>query len=243
MQLGATMNRLQPVSTIRFAKIDGLIVILDLQSENYFILNATATHIWNLLLDEAGDVDAVLLGVSAAYPEADRSEVLADIEAVIEEWKNKGFLDHWPKVATHAPETKPYHFRHAPSLALSAWWSLARTAFTLWQKGFAWTYLECANLPSSSARGNSRELLRAANAAFVQAENLFHFASAPHDCLPRSLALFRFCRGIGLPVGHRIGGRRFPQFAMHAWVECANEVVLDDPDCRCDFTVLASIPP
>ena len=236
-------KRLLPTGTIRFAEIDGLIVILDLSTEDYFVLNSTGTYVWKLLLELGGDVAAVMRAVTTRYSPGNRPEIMAEVEFEIEEWKRRRFLDSSPGAAVQLSGRK-HHLRSLRRcLELSACWSLATIAFTLRRKGFARTYQSCSNLPVPSPPETGSKLMSKAEAAFVRVENLFYFSSAPWDCLPRSLAFFHFCRSVGLPVGHRIGGRRFPQFLMHAWVEYENQVVLDDPYCKREFTLLASIPP
>jgi hypothetical protein len=222
--------------------MEGAVVILDLMSEDYFILNATATEVWQALVAHDGDADAVVQAMMARFPPEHGADVVADVERVIAEWEGQGLLQSGPQ-----PMADQARSRAAPSsarrlLGVSAGWSMAWTTASLRWKGFGRTYLDCVSLPQPRRSADVGDRLCAAEAAFLRAENLVGFASAPRDCLPRSLALFRFCRSIGLPVGHRIGGRRFPQFLMHAWVECDGRVVLDDPACR-EYTILASIAP
>ena len=57
--------------------------------------------------------------------------------------------------------------------------------------------------------------LACAERALSLAENFFIIASAPKDCLPRSLSLYRFLLIAGVPADHVIGVRRFP-FQAHA---------------------------
>jgi hypothetical protein len=236
-------ERLRPASTVRFAEIDGLIVILDLSSDDYFILNSTGTSLWRALLDHNGDADMAARATTARFSSADLPEALEDAGRAIEEWRARGFLDSGPCPTAPRPEERRPFPGARRFLELSASWSLVRTAFDFRWKGFGRTYLQCASLPLPPPCEDVGKLIEAAASAFIRAENLFHFARAPQDCLPRSLALFRFCRSVGLRVGHRIGGQRFPQLSMHAWVEHANQVVLDDPSYRRDLTILASIPP
>jgi hypothetical protein len=86
----------------------------------------------------------------------------------------------------------------------------------------------------------SNRLLERAVAAFGHAENFFILKRAPQDCLPRSLALFRFLRLVGVPAEHCIGVRRYP-FLAHAWVEHGDRVVHDHPAHPRTFTTLARI--
>jgi len=107
-------------------------------------------------------------------------------------------------------------------------------------KGFARTYRDyaCTPIPEESAQAD--RLLERALAAFRTAESFFLIKRAPTDCLPRSLALFRFLRSAGLAVEHRIGVRRFP-FDAHAWVEHRGRVVLDNPARQSVYATLARI--
>ena len=80
-----------------------------------------------------------------------------------------------------------------------------------------------------------------ARAAFVRAENFYLRRRAPNDCLPRSLALYAYMRGLGVPVVHRIGARRFPAFRCHAWVEHDGAPILDQRAKVSDYTLIASM--
>ena len=78
-------------------------------------------------------------------------------------------------------------------------------------------------------------------AAFAKAENFCYLKKAPRDCLPRSLALFRFLRSIGAAAVHCIGVRQFP-FGAHAWVEFQECVLHDNPAVAETYTVIARLP-
>jgi transglutaminase superfamily protein/coenzyme PQQ synthesis protein D (PqqD) len=237
-------QKLHPTDTIRFAEIDGFIVILDISTQDYFVLNTTSTRVWKTLRKLDGDVDATIHAVAVHYSATSRSQIVTDVQHVIQEWKRMGFLGTSSSTVSLRPSKKKIHLpKLRMPLELYAWLSLAMTALSLRWRGFSQTYRYCANLPSPPQDENITKLFGDAESAFVRAENLFHFANAPADCLPRSLALFRFCRSVGLPAIHRIGCRRFPQLSMHAWVECGGQVMLDDPECTRDYVLLSSIPP
>jgi len=56
--------------------------------------------------------------------------------------------------------------------------------------------------------------------------------SAPKDCLPRTLALYRFLLSAGIPADHVIGVRQYP-FEAHAWVEFEGRILFDSsPEVR-----------
>jgi hypothetical protein len=76
--------------------------------------------------------------------------------------------------------------------------------------------------------------------AFAQAEHGFVPRPDLADCLPRSLALFVFLAGAGLPAHHRIGVRRYP-FSAHAWVEMEGDPVLCATAACASFTPIATL--
>ena len=78
--------------------------------------------------------------------------------------------------------------------------------------------------------------------AFARAEEFFYLKTAPADCLPRSLALFRVLRAAGLPVEHCIGVQQFP-FTAHAWAQFRGDIIHDDPENQTRYTVIARISP
>jgi hypothetical protein len=211
-----------------------LVVVLDLATQAYFILNEKATRIWKLLLQMEGD----LAQTSRALGEP---SLQSQLSSLTKECVERGFLSSSKKARPRPYPARRPGGKRSFFLGLRAWWSLLSTAYALWVKGFSRTYREYAQLPLSAAP-DPEKLLPAAQKSFLRAENFFWYRSAPNDCLPRSLALFRFLRAIGLPVVHCIGGRRFPAFMMHAWVEHAGLAVLDEPGRVKEYTRLASIP-
>jgi hypothetical protein len=125
-------------------------------------------------------------------------------------------------------------------MTLAALVSLHQTCRMIHEYGFTTTYAYYSkNLRKPSDRC-SEALTRYALAGFLRAENFISLSDAPNDCLPRSLALFRFLRTLNLPCSHHIGCRRYPSLTMHAWVEVAGEVVLDDLKSP-DFERITSI--
>ena len=111
----------------------------------------------------------------------------------------------------------------------------------LGRQGFTAIYERLENGTASSADRSDPADVELARAAFVRAENFYLRRRAPNDCLPRSLALYAYMRGLGVPVIHRIGARRFPAFRCHAWVECDGSPLLDQPAKVSDYTLIASI--
>lgn len=230
----AVDGRLYPSDAICYGEIDGLVVVLDLTTQAYFVLNEKATLIWKLLLQTGGD----LAQTSRALGEP---SLQSQLSSLTKDCVERGFLSSSKKARPRPDQVRRRGAQRSFFLGLRAWWSLLSTAYALRVKGFSRTYREYAQLPFGAAPDALR-LLPAAQKSFLRAENFFWHRSAPDDCLPRSLALFRFLRTIGLPVVHCIGGRRFPAFMMHAWVEHAGWAVLDDPGRVKEYTRLALIP-
>ena len=88
------------------------------------------------------------------------------------------------------------------------------TARRLKRTGLWSVYGSALGLASRTESGELESCL----AAFVAGENLSPLRAAPKDCLPRSLALYRFLLACGIPVQHVIAVQSHP-FSGHAWVE------------------------
>jgi len=222
-------------SFIRHRLIDGNVIILDLRFGEYKILDDVATAMWEAVLvgsDERRCVEQ-LANSFAAVP----TEVAADLEKFLHEAEAGGLL------ALQRPAApiigRPLARWPRSWLAAGAWWSLFRTTRMLAAKGFARAYARLGACAKPRIDENDLPAqLACAERAFSLAENFFIIASAPKDCLPRSLSLYRFLLMAGVPADHVIGVRRFP-FQAHAWVECAGRVVFDSPHfVRC-YTELA----
>lgn len=228
-------DRLAPGPNIRYAALDDVVVVMDLRTARYFLLDEVATAMWHAVLTH---------GATGAVPElTSRFEVNpvrleADLTAFVDSCRARGFL-------TTAGVTAPPAARSATRrpirrlLALHAWWALATTVVCLRVRGFGAAYRRLGAGTGTGARTATPLALARAEAAFLRAENFFVLRAAPNDCLARSLSMFRFLTALGLPATHYIGVRRIP-LMMHAWVECGGRVILDRPDCR-DMTVVAQL--
>jgi hypothetical protein len=225
--------------TVMAAEIQGSVVILDLKTQAYHILNPVGTSMWNALVSEEDAAHA--LQVLQNRYSAEPTRIQADLEAFRRNCLEMGFLQK-DKPAPIPPSGVRVEAWRRGFLAMRAWWSLFRTGRSLSAKGFSWTYQDYARIPIPKEAEDSDLVLKRALSAFRTAENFFLSKRAPSDCVPRSLALFRFLRSAGLEVEHRIGVRRFP-FQAHAWVEHHGRVVLDNPARRTVYGRLASIPP
>jgi hypothetical protein len=233
-------NRLVPSRDALTGEIDGMLVVLDLRSERYYLFDAVATAMWRLLL-ELGDRERVVAALAERY-DADAGVLARDLDALTARLLDGGFLCRRTtaaEAASHPPAPPRGRVRRQPS-ALRAWWWLARTALRLRRAGFSATYRAATALAAQPATAGAHERLEPALRAFARAENAFVFRNAPRDCFPRSIALFCFLRELGIPVEHRIGVNRHP-FRAHAYVTLDGRVLSDHPGQQRAFTTLERV--
>jgi hypothetical protein len=76
---------------VLFQEIDGETVLLDLKSEAYFGLDATATRIWQLLQDQYDLPE--LFRIMAAEFEVDPEELKTDLIRHLEELEEAGLIN------------------------------------------------------------------------------------------------------------------------------------------------------
>lgn len=137
---------------------------------------------------------------------------------------SKGYISqHPPKLI----EQNISISKHQVGLPFVAWWFLITTKHSLRSKGFSNTYKNLRALvkPNRSQPASEGDLEHFER-AFSLAENFFVMREAPKDCLPRSLALYRFFLACGATAEHWIGVRTLP-FQAHAWVEVNGRVIRD----------------
>jgi len=226
---------------IRHVRVEDRVIIMDIRSESYFALDPTASHMWDELALGNGR-DETLRSLEEKFS-SDPSELAADFDEFVEKCIARGLLSRELEQSLEVPGAVPLTGRARGLFTLRAWWSLLETKLSLSRRGFSGTYNAALAMacPEGVARDDTAmELLSRALKAFARAENFFYLKRAPLDCLPRSLALFRFLRSVGLPAQHCIGVRPFP-FSAHAWTECYGRVVHDDESNRGRFTVIARI--
>jgi hypothetical protein len=215
----------RPSADVRYADVDGLIVMLDLRSETYKVLDDVASRLWSVV---TGDVDqgSEFQALTEQY-DIDQANLTAELMAFVQSCFAGGLLE-----APSAGEPRPAAVRRLPLRTglLGALSCLIITRAMLKRLGLRETYARYAGIATSRVACS----IQAAVTSFVRAENFFVVRRAPDDCLLRSLAFYRFLRSAGLPAEHVIGVRRVP-FQAHAWVECGGVPVLDDrpPPFRC----------
>jgi hypothetical protein len=222
-----------PSLFVRHQSVDGLVVILDLGTSAYHILDEVASAMWQLIVQCPRDRCSILEELKDQF-DVESGRLARDFDAFLRTCIDKQLLStaHDVKPRTIlAPAHVSIPFWHA-------WRCMLHASVTLRRRGLGATYLYYARLASrrddTSAEGLDRAL-----ATFKSAENFWLFRRAPNDCLPRSLALFRFLRDLGFAADHCIGVHRYP-FHAHAWVEYQGNVVLD-VDRRSTHTTLARI--
>jgi hypothetical protein len=221
-------------------EINGMLVVLDLRTERYYLFDAVATTMWRLLL-ELGDRERVVAALAERY-DADAGVLGRDLDTLTARLLDGCFLRRQTAAdAAHARPVAPPRgrLRARPSTA-RAWWWLARTALRLRRAGFTATYRAATALAAHPAAPDAGARLEPALRAFARAENAFVLRNAPHDCFPRSIALFCFLRELGIPAEHRIGVNRYP-FRAHAYVVLTGRVLSDHPGQQRAFTTLEQI--
>jgi hypothetical protein len=247
-----TGARLRVADHVRWATLNRRTVLLCLRTGAYFGLNETGTRIWQAILDgrAAADIRAEL----RRGTRADAARVDADCAAFTTELAQRELLIHQPTAPrrrsrdsrvgerrAHGAFAKSPMQRAAGLLppAAHAWLCQQHVDWKLRTGGFAAAYALAARSPAGAAP--SGEPLARCLAGFVAAEKFTTRLLRRDDCLPRSLALFRFLRLRGLAVRHAIGIADDPLRA-HAWVELAGQPLLDDPGHVRRHTPIAVLP-
>jgi Transglutaminase-like superfamily len=226
---------------VRVADVDGLTLVMDLPTSAFYFLDDDASRLWRELRDAQGSVAAAKVALGRGDESSRRLEGMLD--DFVASCEARGFLvrDHPLSVrgVRRAPRPRRAHGRSL--LALRAWLWMLRTDVALRRREFGTIYQRLEQ--GAGARPGSVDSVdvHAARAAFMRAENFYVRRRAPNDCLPRSLALYGFMRGLGVPVVHRIGARRFPVFGCHAWVEHGGVPVMDRRADVSDYTLIASM--
>lgn len=209
---------------MRYVRVDGLGVVLDLQSATYKILDEIATLMWEHLIGDANS-DVAVKAWSGEY-EVDAATARLELELFTKKCCAEGLLHRAePDCGKNSPrgvEARPISRNPRVPLTVKALCCLALTYWRLRAQGFGATYTRYAGLVCAPAFGTCDASLQ----AFVRAENFFLSRRSPDDCLLRSLALFRYLCWEGVPAEHVIGVQRIP-FLAHAWVECDGRAMLD----------------
>ncbi|MBV8531015.1 MAG: lasso peptide biosynthesis B2 protein [Candidatus Eremiobacteraeota bacterium] len=193
-----------------------MVVILDLLANEYVMLDANSSAIWQEVLAK---------GVCSREQEIFARDCV-----------ERGYLTFDPAPTSACP--RRLRTRYVPLIAY-AWYSLREATRALVKDGFAVSYRRYASLEKPKPPG-MREAPRLATAerAFHFAENFFEHPSSPNDCLPRSFALYQLLIYAGLSPEHRIGVRLHP-FRADAWVTCLRRPIGDSSGNVEQYTTIA----
>jgi Coenzyme PQQ synthesis protein D (PqqD) len=82
--------RFEPTEDVIFESLQDEIVLLDMNSQQYFSLDDVGSDMWKLLLQH-GDINTVTDCLCAEY-DVDRATVRKDLEALIENLVGRGLL-------------------------------------------------------------------------------------------------------------------------------------------------------
>jgi hypothetical protein len=226
---------------VRVAEVDGLTLVMDLPTSAFYFLDEDASRMWRELRNAQGSV----VWAKEALGRGDESSrrLAGMLDDFVASCEARGFLDsdHLPSVrgVRRAPRPRGSHGRSL--LAVRAWLWMLRMDIALRGHGFGAIYQRLGQGAAARPGGVASGDVEVARAAFMRAENFYVRRRAPNDCLPRSLALYAYMRGLGLPVVHCIGARRFPALRCHAWVEYDGAPILDQRANVSDYTLIASM--
>lgn len=226
---------------VRVADVDGLTLVMDLPTAAFYFLDEDASLMWRELRRAQGSV----VSAKEALGRGDESSrrLAGTLDDFVASCEARGFLvsDHRPSACGVPPAPRR---RGSPGRSLRgtrAWLWMLRIDIALRRHGFGTIYQRLGQRAGVRLGSVGSDEVEAARAAFMRAENFYVRRRAPNDCLPRSLALYAYMRGLGLPVVHCIGARRFPAFRCHAWVEYDGAPILDQPADVSDYTLIASM--
>jgi hypothetical protein len=226
---------------VRVAEVDGLILVMDLDTSAFYFLDDDASRMWGELQKAHGSVVAAKEALGRGDESSQR--LVGMFDDFVAGCESHGFLlsgDPPPDGGVRRVP-RPWRWRRGSLLAMRAWLSMADMDLALRRHGFAATYERLGLVAGGESDRVGSDDLERGRAAFLRAENFYLRRRAPNDCLPRSLALYAFMRGLGVPVVHRIGARRFPAFRCHAWVEYDGAPILDQRAEVDDYTLIASM--
>ncbi len=229
---------------VRYCASDDKTVILDLKRDRYILLDRVASAMWAQALrpHPAGLAEGATESADVALSRrlgADLAVIRKDFEAFLASCIGGGLLRPGP---APAPPPAAPGVRRAPDIGLAPQALMAMAAVSASLKaGLLQAYgrAEAIHARSACDAPRAARLAERATRAFLLAENVWRYRTAPDDCLPRSLALFTFLRRLGLPAGHRIGVC-MSRIQMHAWVELDQRPLLNDPITSA-YSLIASI--
>jgi hypothetical protein len=227
---------LRPSPDVRSAG-DEHLVLLDLASSHYYMLNRTGARVWRGL--EQGlalqDVVARLAAESAdGDEEPNHREVRREVAELTRFLLAEGLLirdgsgprTHASAAAAHPRKAGAPVLRRPPSV-FAAWWAVAYVDLVASLFGIRRLLRllpACPPRAPHAAAGDELDATVAATVAAVDHAASFHLRKA--WCLARSAACTWLLRRRAVPAHLVLGVRPLPFFA-HAWVEVDGRVVND----------------
>ncbi len=207
---------------VRHVLLNDMVILLDLRSGVYAALQPPAARMW----------DEALRNVAPASPDERDLQ-----EAFVAEMMEAGLF-----VEARPPECGAGREAGTPArrpTTASAIMTLLRIDRLLRRDGFASIYSMIQHLDVEVRPATAATLARVVG-TFIRAENILWWRRRNEDCLPRSLALYWFCRSAGLDVRHVIGVCANP-FQAHAWVSHDGSLVLDTPARTMAYVPIAEV--
>jgi len=89
MQINKTITFAE---TVFAQEVDGEMVLLDMESENYFGLDEVGTSIWQAIQDDDGDLDKVFAALLAQY-EVPEAVLKSDLLNFVEKLQESGLIE------------------------------------------------------------------------------------------------------------------------------------------------------
>lgn len=220
--------QLAPAPALRCAQVADRLVLLDLSTGVYDVVDEIGTAMWVQLTRPPAERDFAALaetyGVPAAAVAADTADFAASQMAA-------GRLVPAPQRTPPPAGVRAARRRPTIMRALAERAAADRDL----RKSFASAY--CKRTRPLADPTEPRADVRLTTQRFFTAEGLYPARQAPLDCLPRSLALTSFLRAAGWPAQHVIGVALYP-FEAHAWVELDGVALNESDSALHRFTVI-----
>lgn len=223
-------------SGIRYEVVDDRVILIDLRSGEYYVFDERATEPWLWLLgDRSVSRDRLV-----ELLEIDDGLLEAELEAIAVAHVAEGWLCRSPDNCGERAVARTTPNAAGKATPFAAWRSLLWTWWALRHSAFSKVYADCIKHSHRSIATDTQSTIEQAERSFATAERFFLLRQAPDDCLPRSIALYRFLRSAGIAANHHIGVTRFP-FRAHAWVVAEGRVLFDDTSTVAAYAKLATL--
>lgn len=233
--------RYQPAHHVRWVEHSEYTILLCLNSGAFLGLNGTAKIVWGSLITGSSVLETAQ-HLSSEY-NVDLQRALVEVQIFLESCKEKSLIasmnssteDRIPTGKDRSPSVKPSILRAAIIIFITR----AKLRFS----GFARAYWDTEFISEKHETKNDADINSIKNSldVFLTAEGLLPYNRSHHDCLSRSLSLYRFLRTTGAPVRHHIGIREHP-FESHSWVTFQSDPLLNDPRQLLNYKTIAELP-